>query len=269
MRSGSMLRMKDAVLAACLVMAVGVAASPGRADEAAAPPLARMDALWAQRDKGDRLQELVSLGTTAAANDPDNYDVQWRLARAYFWVAFTQSNRVVKKAVAAQAMEWADRARTQQPQRVEGHYLYAISVGAYADTIGIMQAIVDGVAGKVESAAERAYEIDRDYYHGAPGTVLGRYYFLLPWPKRDLERSRHYLEEVTTRHPESLIARYYLADTYVELGERARAREQLTFILANDVAPGTELDQPAPKALARDAMQRWFPDQPVAAGAGE
>lgn len=263
-----MQRVRNAVLGVCLAMAVGAVASRSLAGEAADPMLARMDALWAQRDKSDTLQELVSLGTTAVTNDPGNYEVEWRVSRAYFWVAFTQSNRVVKKAIAAKAMEWADRARTQQPQRVEGHYLYSISVGAYADTIGIMQAIVDGVAGKVETAAERAYEIDRDYYHGAPGTVLGRYYFMLPWPKRDLERSRHYLEEVVTRHPESLIARYYLADTYVELGKRDRAREQLAFILANDVAPGTELDLPAPKPLARDAMQRLFPDQPAAAGQG-
>ena len=263
-----MQRVGNIVLGACLAMAVGAVASWSLAGEAANPMLGRMDALWAQRDKGDKLQELVSLGTTAVTNEPGNYEAQWRVARAYFWVAFTQSNRVVKKAMAAKAMEWADRARTQQPQRVEGHYLYAITVGEYADTIGIMQAIVDGVAGKVELSAERAYEIDRDYYHGAPGTVLGRYYVLLPWPKRDLDRSRHYLEEVVARHPESLIARYYLADTYVELGKRDRAREQLTFILANDVAPGTELDLPAPKPLARDAMERWFPNQPAAAGQG-
>jgi len=257
-----MVRVVNAVLAACLAVGLGAGAAPARAgNAAAAPDLARMDAFWAQRDKSDRLQELVSLGTNAAASDPDNYEVQWRLARVYFWVAYTQSNRVVKKAMAGKAIEWADRARTQQPQRVEGHYLYAIAVGQYADTIGIMQAIMDGVAGKVESAAQRAYEIDRDYYHGAPGTVLGRYYFMLPWPKRDLERSRRYLEEVTTRHPRALIAHYYLADTYVELGERDRARAELAFILANDVAPGTELDLPAPKPLARQSMQRLFPDQ--------
>jgi hypothetical protein len=259
-----MVRVGNAVV--CVWLMVGIAsASCAQAGEVADPLLSRMDALWARRSDSGALQELVSLGTNAAASDPPNYEVEWRMARAYFWVAYTQSNRVVKKAVAGKAMEWADRARTQQPQRVEGHYLYAIAVGAYADTIGIMQAIVDGVAGKVESAAQRAYEIDRDYYHGAPGTVLGRYYFMLPWPKRDLERSRKYLEEVVTRHPHALIARYYLADTYIELGARDRARDQLAFILANDVAPGTELDLPAPKPLARDAMQRWFPDQPAGA----
>jgi hypothetical protein len=162
--------------------------------------------------------------------------------------------------MARKAMEWADHARTDRPERVEGHYLFAIAAGEYANTIGAAQALTEGIAGKVESAALRAYAIDRDYSYGAPGTVLGRYYFMLPWPMRDLERSRRYLEEVVARHAGALIARDYLADTYHELGEREMARMQLTFVLAADLAPGTELDLPQPKTLAREAMERWFPE---------
>jgi len=196
----------------------------------------------------------------ALAIDPQNYEVEWRLARAYFWVAYTQKNRIVKKAMAGKAIESAERARSVRPDRVEGQYFYAVSWGEYANTIGIMQAVVDGVAGKVESAATRAYEIDRDYSNGAPATVLGRFYYMLPWPKRDLPLSRRYLEEVVERHPRALVARDYLADTYYELGEHDKAREQLLFVLDNEPAPGTEFDRPPAKPLAREALQRWFPE---------
>ena len=101
--------------------------------------------------------------TLALAVDPHSYEVQWRMARAYFWVAYTQPSRVAKKALAAKALEWAERAVSEQPDRVEGHYFYAVALGEYASTIGVMQAVVDGVAGKVESAAQRAYAIDRDF----------------------------------------------------------------------------------------------------------
>ena len=226
-----------------------------------------MDGLWAHRDKSDAMQELIAVGTNALAANPHRYGAQWRVARAYFWVAYTQPSRVAKKALARTAMEWADHARTDRPDRVEGHYLFAISAGEYANTIGAAQALVEGLAGKVESAALRAYAIDRDYSNGAPGTVLGRYYFMLPWPMRDLDRSRRYLEEVVARHPGALIARDYLADTYYELGEREQARAQLTFVLANNLMPGTDLDLPAPKTLAREAMERWFPEGGAGHGA--
>jgi tetratricopeptide (TPR) repeat protein len=228
------------------------------ADESIDVLVNRMDALWARRDAHGTCANIVALGTLALAVDPHSYPVEWRMARAYFWVAYTQPSRVSKKALAAKAIEWAERARIEQPDRVEGHYFYAVALGEYASTIGIMQAVVDGVAGKVETAAKRAYAIDRDFSHGAPGTVLGRFYFLLPWPKRDLDKSRAYLEEVVARHPRALLARDYLADTYYEVGERAKAREQLAIVLASDPEPGTELDRPQPKSLAREAMQRWF-----------
>lgn len=250
-----------AVVLAAFLIAVTAAAAPGPDDHAGSDPtMARMDALWAHRDRNDAMQELVGLGTNALAGNPHSFDAEWRLARAYFWVAYTQPSRVAKKAIARQAMEWADHARTDRPDRVEGHYFYAIAAGEYANTIGAAQAMVEGIAGKVESAALRAYAIDRNYYHGAPGTVLGRYYFMLPWPMRDLARSRRYLEEVVAHHPDALIARDYLADTYYDLGKPEMARTQLTAVLTSDLPPGTDLDLPSPKSLARESMARWFPE---------
>lgn len=253
--------LRRAAVVGCIVALATARLQPPAAravDESVDDLVKRMDALWERRDVHGVCADIIALGTLALAVDPHSFEAEWRVARAYFWVAFTQPSRVSKKALAAKGIQWAERARTEQPDRVEGHYFYAVTVGEYASTIGIMQAVVDGVAGKVETAAKRAYSIDRDYWHGAPGTVLGRFYFLLPWPKRDLNKSREYLEEVVARHPRALIGRDYLADTYYELGEREKAREQLAFVLANEPAPGTELDRPPPKELAREAMQRWF-----------
>ena len=254
------------VVGLCGLIALCWAAARAADDDSVQALVERMDGVWAHRDMYGAMPDTVSLGTLALAIDPKSYDAQWRMARAYFWVAYTQSNRVVKKAMAAKAMSAADLARTWRPDRVEGQYYYAISVGEYANTIGVMQALSEGVLGKIESSAERADAIDRDYEHGAPGTVLGRLYFMLPWPKRDLDRSRHYLEEVVARHPRALVARCYLADTYYALDQHEKAREQLTFVLANEAEPGSEFDRPAPKTLAREAMQRWFPGADGAPG---
>jgi tetratricopeptide (TPR) repeat protein len=234
------------------------------AARAAEPPpgpaaaIARMDQLWATRDSSGAMADAVTVGNAEITVDPQNFEVEWRLARAYFWLASTQPNRVSSKALAVKAVEWAERVRDQRPDRVEGHYYAAVAIGEYASTVGIMQAIVDGVAGKVETAALRAHEIDPDYASGAPGVVLGRYYFLLPWPKRDLERSRRYLEEVVRRHPNKLIARQYLAETYYELDEREQARAQLLLVGSTDPAPDTERDLPNPRPLAAAALRKWF-----------
>jgi len=256
------------MIAAAIGITLAIAARGAAADDAATALIAQMDALWEQRDTRDVMPELLALGAEAAARAPNAFEVEWRLARAYFWVAYGQGNRVTRKAIAGKAAEWADRARAHRPDRVEGHYFYALAIGAYADCIGVVQAVMEGIQSRFETAALRAYEIDRDYEHGAPTTVLGRYYFVLPWPKRDLVRSRRYLEEAVGRHPRVLIARVYLADTYYALDEREKARAQLEFALANPPESGTELDQPPPKPLAEAAMERWFGNPAAATDLG-
>lgn len=239
--------------------ALAVGAAPGQTTADAT--IARMDELWAVRDDSGGMKEAVDSATQLLAADPTNYEAEWRLARAYWWLAATQPNRVSRKALAVRAMQSAERARTLQPDRVEGHYFMAISVGEYGATVGVMQALVDGVVGKVESAALRAYAIDPDYAVGAPGTVLGRFYFLLPWPKRDLNRSRTYLETVAARYPGKLIAHQFLAETYYALGAREQAHEQLLLVLTTPPDPRTLRDLPAPKPLAEAALQEWFGGQ--------
>jgi hypothetical protein len=214
----------------------------------------QMDPLWSGRERPGALQDLIKMGTATLEKDSDNYEVLWRVARAQFWVAHTMGDRFVKKAVAAQAMATAERAVAAGPARVEGHYLYAISVGEYALTIGSVRAFSEGVAGKIESAGLRAYEINRDFDNGAPMAVLGRYYFSLPWPRRDLDRSRRYLEELRVRHPKSFEGRLYLAETYRDLGDEARARAELRYIVKT-AAAGDEIT-----AQARAAEKSWFSD---------
>jgi hypothetical protein len=215
-------------------MVAGLAAGAPSAEDHAGidAAMARMDGLWAQRDKSDALQELVAVGTNELALDPHSYDAEWRVARAYFWVAYTQPSRVAKKAMARTAMEWADHARTDRPDRVEGHYLFAIAAGEYADTIGAGQALVEGLAGKVESTALRAYAIDRDYSNGLRARCSALLFHAAVADARS-ERSRRYLERSRAlATPGALIARLHSRRTTSSAratGARAtplRARQQ-------------------------------------------
>lgn len=218
--------------------------------------IVRMDRLWVERERAGAIQDLVTLGMLAQSIDPQSYEAQWRTARAAFWVARTQTNRFVKKAWAVRAKDLADHAVSMNAQRVEGHYFSAVALGEYATTTGIIKAVREGLVGRIESAALKAYEIDRDFDGGAPMAVLGRFYFVLPWPKRDLPRSRQFLEELRARHPNALTGRYYLAETLHKLGDDPAARTELEFVLAN--ADAAKNDPDSPDALARTALRDWF-----------
>src|SRR5512147_1441588 len=104
-----------AVLLLLLSERVAAAEDDGR-DEL----LRRIDVLWMQRDARGAVPDMVTLGMLVLAIDPQSYDAQWRLARAYFWIAYTQPSRLQSKSLSTKAMEWADRARQNAPDRVEG-----------------------------------------------------------------------------------------------------------------------------------------------------
>ena len=226
------------------------------ADDGRDELLRRIDLLRRQRDAQGAVPDMVTLGTLVLAIDPQSYDAQWRLARAYFWIAYT--NGAGCRANCCRARRWSGRtAPARMPPTASRAYFDTLAIANYATKIGTMTAVSEGVAGKMETSAQRTYEIDPDFFHGAPGTVLGRYYFSLPWPLRDLKRSRQYLETVVSRHPESLLARYYLAENYHESGEDALARIQLEYVLSHDPPADTVLERPAPKPLAQEALRKW------------
>ena len=115
-------------VAAGLLLLLLSARAAMAADDGRDELLRRIDLLWMQRDAQGAVPDMVTLGTLVLAIDPQSYDAQWRLARAYFWIAYTQPSRLQSKLLSSKAMEWADRARQNAPDRVEGHYFYTLAI---------------------------------------------------------------------------------------------------------------------------------------------
>jgi hypothetical protein len=256
MRTGQIQRRLAYCVVAFVAVAPPIAVAVAQAkQEAVSVSIARMDDLWRKRESSEAVRELMEAGTRALESDPRDFETLWRVARAHWWLANTQQNRSFKKALAVKAMELAESAMQVDGTRGEGHYIYAIAIGEYAMCIGISRAVMENVADKVERAMLKAYEIDRDIDDGAPITALGRYYYMLPWPMRDLEKSKRYLEEVKQRHPNVLVARLYLAETYYALGEKDRSRDELEFVVRSQ-PNGYENAQA--KGTAAQRLAEWF-----------
>ncbi len=220
--------------------------------------IAQMDQLWAERAEPGRVMKMVELGQQILASDPRSYESSWRVARAYWFEGHTAQDKRRGRDAAAAGMRYAQQAIDLNPGGVEGHFMYALSVANYATTITPVEAVVEGVAAKFEKAALDAYALDRGFDHGAPIIALGRFYFELPWPMRDLHRSRRYLEEARRLYPESLYGRVYLAETYYALGEEEAAKQELELSLAVASGSGDPPEVKEARELARCALERLF-----------
>ena len=170
----------------------------------------------------------------ALADGADEFDVQWRIARAYFWWSDWQGDNATKKRLGKKGMTAGAKAIELKPDRVEGHYFYALCVGEYSLGISIIKAITQGMEKKFKKSAEKAASIELDFDGGGPLNALGRFYYELPWPKRNLKKSRDLLTKNLKSVPDSARTRVYLAETLIALKDKKGAKEQLDYVLANE-----------------------------------
>jgi cytochrome c-type biogenesis protein CcmH/NrfG len=238
-------------LALLLLSTLALAASllPAPALAAEAPLLQELDALYAQREQPGTLQTLEARLATALAASPEDYELLWRQARARFWQADGSPNER-KKALGKEVWAIAERAVALAPERPEGQLYAALGIGAYSQAAGILTALAEGLEGKFNARLDRALQLAPGLGAGTPLLSKGRYFYELPWPKRDLRRSRELLTRATEQHPANLRAWLYLAETQLADGEPKQAQASLQRALTGGV------DYDPPEARRVKAMAK-------------
>jgi tetratricopeptide (TPR) repeat protein len=180
-----------------------------------APLLKELDATWARRDEAAQLAQHRARLADAERLAPDEYEVLWRGARLYFWLAEDPgADGRERSRLGKQGWEYGDRATAANPSRVEGWHFAAAGVGNYALGIGVITALRQGIEGKFKDRISRAEQIDPNFQNGAIQTAWGRFWYELPWPKYDARKSQASLEAALRKNPDNVRAHVYLSDLH-------------------------------------------------------
>jgi len=243
--------MRFGLLSFFIVWSLGASAAPTPGAPAPADVYARLDALNARRDEAPALAEAhraVSVALTAA---PGDYGVLWRAAR----VTFAESDdprrpKDERSRLGKQAYDLAERAIAANPNDVAGHYWAALSIGRYAQGMGVVRALANGIEGKFKTPLERATALDVRYEHGNIPVIWAAYYIELPWPKRDRTKAARELERALAINPANLRARFYQARIAADEDRPAEAKALLAAIA---VAPVGRYDAPEERRVKVEA----------------
>lgn len=196
--------------------------------------LAEVDAAYAQRDAPGAMEAMRAKLEEAEKRAPGEYEILWRLARHYFWLADDPGlARKEKSRLGKTGWAYGDRATAANPDRVEGWHFAAAGTGNYALGIGIFTALRQGIEGKFKERLSRAERIDPGFQDGGIQTAWGRFWYELPWPKYSARKSRKALEDALGRNADNVRARVYLADLYLKEDEPAKARAELEKAVAH------------------------------------
>ncbi len=189
------------------------------------------DALWVKRKDIEKARASIDSYKKVLEVDAKSYEAYWKIARAYFYLGDllpeTKEMRDQHIKLGLEGMQYAKKAVELNPQGVEGHYYYTLTLGQYGIGISIIKALAKGLGSKYEEHIEKALEIDRNYDNAGPLRAVGRYWYQVPWPKRDLNKSIHYLKEGVVSASINVRGHIYLAESYLKAGEKELARKYL------------------------------------------
>jgi hypothetical protein len=250
------LRLLGRVLGAmCLI--TGLAAADG--DGGPSSDVVKLDELWGKRD--DPQVEAQIAATIKQFGESQDYEKLWRVARWYFWEADGAKDDATKKALGKAGWDAGEKAKKIDSKALEAKYWTSADIGAYSEAVGIFNALTEGLEAKFRDPLEQCVKADPNHLNAninyvGPQTALGRYYFRLPWPKRNLGKSKTLLQLAVKVRPENLRAHYFLAETLWDDGKKAEAKAELAFIKdASDSYDGPEARRV--KAMAAPLAEKY------------
>lgn len=209
----------------------GAAPAAPAATADAASYAAKLDELWKTRDSADAVKANDDVIREGLKAFPSDYEILWRAARIRWWFADGLTEERIKKQTAKEGWNFAKRAVEAKPTGAEAKYFTAINIGAYSQAVGILKALSEGLEGQFVDNLDYAIKNNESFDRYGARTAKGRYYWELPWPKRDLAKSKAELQKSIDKNPEHLRNYYFLADTLLKDGDKKGAQEAINKVL--------------------------------------
>lgn len=211
---------------------------------ATAPSLAELEELM--KNKTVKNCEKAIEGYKALLkNDPDNYEILYKLANAYTGVLDikTVTLRVEKdeykpllKEFGKTAHDYAAKALELKP---DDKAVVAACLVAYAyqsASFGIVKAILKGAAGHYKDLANQLIKLD-DTYLGAMGyRMLGKLYHVAPWPVGSSKKAVQFFKKAIETDNATLYSHYYLGLLYYQDKKYDLSEKEFKFVWENEPA---------------------------------
>ena len=214
----------------------------------------RSDELYHQRAEPGAVRESVMI-LSGARGAPDRYEVQWRLARALFFLGQEAGSRESSRQLYSAGIGAGERAIALNAERVEGHFWVGVNLSLLAE----VDRGIRGVRALRWARAElnRAAAISESYHDAGPLRVLGRLEHKAPRILGgNLKRSRELLDRALAIAPSNSVTLTYAAELAIDLGERERAVSLLQRLIESPLDAQWKFENKRDREIARTLLER-------------
>jgi tetratricopeptide (TPR) repeat protein len=193
------------------------------------------DALYKQRENTALAQRAEQIWAERLAKNPKDFEAAWKLARARYWLG-THAAEKSRRHYLEAGIAAGRAAIALAPDRPEGHFWVAASMGALAQSFGLRQGLK--YRGDIKNELETALRLDPAFQQGSADRALGRWYFKVPGLfGGSNKKSEEHLRKSLTYNPNSTASLYFLAETLIAEGKKDEARATLEKLLAAPIDP--------------------------------
>ncbi len=194
--------------------------------------------LFDKREAPGNLDRALELLTDLERDHPAVDEIPGRIAYAYYYKGHFATAKAEQDRLFSAGIDAAQRAIARAPRSLWGNYWYAGNTG----TLGVVRGIRASMKGiePMHRALTIALDIDEHFYHAGPHRTSGRLFHKAPgWPISigDKKKARHHLERAVEIAPDFFHNRIFLAELFLTLRDKARAREQLDWLIAATADP--------------------------------
>ena len=154
------------------------------------------------------------------------------LGEINFWLGETAEDQGDKIAFYDEGVQCGEAAVGIDENSLEANFWLAVCYGAFGQEKGVMQSLA--LVQPIKKAAERAAAIDGTYFYGGPWRVLGRLYHKAPgFPISvgSTKKAIECLEKAVAAGEKFFLNRLFLAEAYISNRDKAKAREQLEWLV--------------------------------------
>jgi tetratricopeptide (TPR) repeat protein len=215
--------------------------------------VARADELYSQRADSKNVWTNVEL-LRSALDEVNNYEIAWRLGRAFFFLGQEAPAAETKRELHAQGVGAGKRAVRAKPESVEGHFWLGVNLALLAQVEGPIKAIACALQAK--RALKQAVVIDAAYHAAGPLRALARLQHKLPrLLGGGIARAHENYERAIELAPNNTVTRIYFAELLLEIGDANRARAELEAVMDAPFDPAWAFEIERDRKIARELLK--------------
>lgn len=187
------------------------------------------DDLYADREHLASARRAAEIWSADLARDARNFEAAWKLSRVCYWLG-GHAPQAERRSFLERGMNAAQQAISVEPNRPQGHFWRAATMGSLAESFGLSAGLK--YRKPVKQELETVLRLDAAFMEGSADRVLGRWYFRVPGLFGGSKTlAEQHLRASLKHDPNSTVSHFFLAELLLDQGRASEARTELQAVI--------------------------------------